>query len=101
MHYYYSIVKHVTYTWRYDPRLATKETRRPSRPYAFQLGYIHCTCLSGSAESYNVSVPTVHPGHWVGRMKYWKWQGYTVQVRAVLPNHTMYQFEQFARVTEH
>jgi hypothetical protein len=54
---------------------------------------------SGSAESYNVSVPAIRPGHWVGRMKYWKWQGYTVQIRSVLPNHTMYLFQQFTRVT--
>jgi hypothetical protein len=62
---------------------------------------IHCTSLSSSTESYNVSVPTICPGHRVGHMKYWKWQGYTVQVQAVLPNHTMYQFKQFAQVTEY
>jgi hypothetical protein len=92
-----------TYTWWYDPRLATEETRRPSPLYAFQLGYIHYPCLSSSAKSYDVSVPTVHLGHWVGvtvgHMKYWKWQGYTVQVQSVLPNDTMCQFQQSVQVT--
>jgi hypothetical protein len=50
-----------------------------------EMARIHCTSPIGSAESYNVSVPTVRLGHRVGHMKHWKWRGYTVQVQAVLP----------------